>query len=53
MANVIIRSEDRKQREEQILRDFGRNSQTASKEDRERAEYIAEKTKEMTRNWRD
>lgn len=52
MANVIIKSEDRKQQEAQILRDFGKNAQTASKADREKAAYIAAKTKEMTRNWR-
>lgn len=52
MANVMIKSEERKQRELQILRDFGRNSQTATKSDREKAAYIAEKTREMTKNWR-
>lgn len=53
MANVIIKSDDRRRRQKQILRDFGRNSQTATKEDRERAEYIAEKVSEMKKNWRD
>lgn len=53
MANVIIKSDDRKQRQKQILRDFGRNSQTATKEEREKAEYIAEKVNELKKNWRD
>ena len=47
MANVIIKSERRKQREAQILRDFGHNSRAASRETREQAEYVAEKTREV------
>lgn len=52
MANVIIRSDERRQREEQILKDFGYNP-NAAKEEREKAEYIAEKVNELKKNWRD
>lgn len=52
MANVIIKSDERKQREAQVLRDFGKNAGTATKADREKAAYIAEKTREITKNWR-
>jgi hypothetical protein len=51
MANVILKSDDRKQRERQILKDFGYSSNTASKEAREKAEYIAEKTMEIKKSW--
>lgn len=53
MAHVIIKDDDRRRREEQILRDFGRNPNGATKEDREKAEYIAEKTIELQKNWRE
>lgn len=53
MANVIVKNDERKRREQQILRDFGHNSNTASKEAKEKAEYIAEKTMEIKKNWRD
>lgn len=46
MANVIIKSEGRRRREAQILRDFGHNPRMASRGTRERAEYVAEKTRE-------
>lgn len=49
---IIIKDEDRINRENQILREFGCNPATASKEDIEKAEYIAEKTKELQNNWR-
>ena len=53
MANFIIKDDERKQREAQILRDFGHTSSTATKEQLEKAEYIAEKTMELQKNWRD
>ncbi|MFU0784485.1 MAG: Transcriptional regulator [Thermoanaerobacterium thermosaccharolyticum] len=53
MANFIVKNNERKQRENQILRDFGYNSKTATKEAREKAEYIAQKTMEIKKNWRD
>lgn len=53
MANFIVKNEDRQKRGEQILRDFGRNPNGATKEDREKAEYIAAKTMELQKNWRD
>jgi hypothetical protein len=46
MANVIIKDEDRRKREEKILRDFGHN-QNSSKEMKEHAEYVAQKTYEV------
>lgn len=42
MANVIIRGEDRRERQEQILRDFGHSPGKAGREAREQAELIAE-----------
>ena len=53
MANFITKNDERKNREEQILKEFGCNPNTASKEQREKAEYIAEKTRELQKNWRD
>jgi hypothetical protein len=44
MANVIIKSEDRKNREAFVARSFGANTQ--SKEQREHVECIAARTKE-------
>jgi hypothetical protein len=44
MANIIIKSEDRKQREAFVARSFGANTQ--SKEQREHVECIAARTKE-------
>lgn len=44
MANIIIKSEDRKQREAFVARSFGANMQ--SKEQREHVECITARTKE-------
>jgi hypothetical protein len=44
MANIIIKSEDRKQREAFVARSFGANTQ--SKEQREHVECIAARTKQ-------
>lgn len=44
MANIIIKSEDRKQREAFVARSFGANTQ--SKEQSEHVECIAARTKE-------
>ena len=40
--NVIIKDDERRERHEQILRDFGHDPQTANREAREQAEIIAE-----------
>lgn len=53
MANFIIKNDGRKNRENQILKEFGCNPAAASKEQMEKAEYIAEKTKELQKKWRD
>lgn len=42
MANVIIRDEERRGRQDQILRDFGHSEREAGTEAREQAELIAE-----------
>lgn len=47
MANVIIKSESQRVRENKILRDFGYNPGTASKEARECAEATARITTEF------
>lgn len=46
MANVIIKDSERQAREEKVLRDFG-HGENASKEAREHAEHIAEKSWEV------
>lgn len=52
MANYTRNSEGRKARTNKILNDFGYSANTATKEQREKAEHIAEKTNEMQRKWR-
>lgn len=47
MANVIIKSNERRARENKILNDLGRGSRGASRQDREYAACIAEKTNEQ------
>lgn len=49
---IIIKDEDRINRENQILREFGCNPATATKEDIEKAEYIAEEARKLKKNWR-
>ena len=49
MANVIIRDSERREREEKVLRDFGMPSENASKEMREHAEHVAEKSWELAK----
>ncbi len=46
MAAVIIKSDERRARHEQILRDFGHDPQRAGREAKEQAELIAEKCHE-------
>ena len=46
MANVIIKSEDRNLRTNQVLKDFQKQSST-DKVTREQAEYVAEKSYEL------
>jgi len=47
MANVIIKSSERQERTNRVLRDFGHNSSTANKQTREYAEYIAQRSHEV------
>ena len=49
MANVKITTEEQKRHEEQVMRSFGVNPQTASKEQREYAQEISRKTTEIER----
>ena len=44
--NIIIKGDDRRERQEQILKDFGHNPKTAGIEAREQAEIIAEQCNE-------
>lgn len=52
MANIIIKSDERKDRERQILKDFGHDPSRAGKEQRELAEHIAEKCHEALKGGR-
>lgn len=47
MANVIIKSSERKERTNRVLRDFGHNSSTVNKQTREYAECIAQRSHEV------
>ncbi len=49
MANVIIRDDKRRARQEQILRDFGCSAKESGQEAREQAELIAEKCYEAVK----
>lgn len=49
---IIVKNDERKARENQILKEFGCNPSQATKEQREQAEYIAEKSNEIQKNWR-
>lgn len=51
MANVIVKSEERKRQEDQMLSEFGHDPRTASAEDREKAEYIAAESQRMKKEW--
>lgn len=53
MANVIIKSSEHQQRVEHTLKSFGHNPSTASKEMREHAEHVAQKSHEITQKARD
>lgn len=46
MANVIIKSEERRQQEAYVMQCFGKDSRTAGRETREQAECIAARTQE-------
>ena len=48
-AAVIIRSDERRERQGQILRVFGHDPRTAGREAREQAELIAEKCHEAVK----
>ncbi|NPV89829.1 MAG: hypothetical protein HPY50_03515 [Firmicutes bacterium] len=47
MANVIIKSSERQARTNKVVRDFGHNSSTASRQAREYAECIAQRSHEV------
>ena len=47
MANVIIKNDERRNRERKILNDLGSGFKNASKQEREYAACIAEKTHEQ------
>ena len=49
MANVMIKTEEQKRHEAQVMRSFGVNPQTATKEQREYAQEISRKTAEIER----
>lgn len=46
MANVIIKSSERQERTNKVLRDFGYNGSNASKQTKEYAECVAQKSYE-------
>lgn len=47
MANVIIKSSERQERANKVLRDFGHSSSTANKQARECAECVAQRSYEV------
>lgn len=47
MANVIIKSSERQERTNKVLRDFGHKSSSADKQTREYAECIAQRSHEI------
>lgn len=49
MVNVKITTEEQKRHEAQVMRSFGVNPQTATKEQREYAQEISRKTAEYER----
>lgn len=49
MANIIIKTDERREREAYVLREFGRDSRTADSNAKEHAECIAAKTQEAYR----
>lgn len=50
MANVIVKSEERKQHEAYVLESFKKNGGNVSRQDREAAECIAARTTEAYQN---
>lgn len=50
MANVKITTDEQKRHEAQVMRSFGVNPQTATKEQREYAQEISRKTAEIERS---
>lgn len=49
MANVKTQTDEQKRHEERVMRSFGVNPQTATKEQREYAQEISRKTAEYER----
>lgn len=52
MANVIIKSEERRQHEARVLHSFNENGRTASRSEREAAECVAARSHEAMQNLR-
>lgn len=52
MANVIIHSDERREKERQTLRDYGVNPDRATREQRDMADCISCKTDEAYRELR-
>lgn len=50
MANIIIKSEERKQHETYVLNSFGKNGSSVSKQNREAAECIVARSQEAYQN---
>lgn len=50
MANVIIKSDERKAKEAFVLKSFGRDEKTANAEQRECAAQIAYETQKVIKN---
>ena len=52
MANVIIKTDERKAHEERVLASYGVNPRTATSEQREYAQQISRETAEIERKIR-
>lgn len=49
MANIIIKTNEQRAREKEMLKDFGYDPKYASREERELAEIVARRTDEALR----
>lgn len=49
MANVIIKNDEQRTHEERVLKSYGVNPETATKEQRECAQQISRQTAEIER----
>lgn len=50
MSNVIIKSDERRAQENKMLREFGHNPKTASRETRELADAAARRSQEAIKH---